>query len=98
MLSGELLGLIGGTFVTCSYIPQIIRIVRLKSAYEISVLFTALLLTGILFWLSYGIYLKLLSVILWNAVGAICVATLLWAKLKYGRSPKPEDAAHNQHN
>jgi MtN3 and saliva related transmembrane protein len=83
----ESLGFIAGALVTCSIIPQLVRVIRLKSAREISMLFTSLLLTGIILWLAYGIYLSLPPVIIWNAVGAVLVALLLAAKLKYGRQP-----------
>ncbi|MFC1919796.1 PQ-loop domain-containing transporter [Chloroflexota bacterium] len=52
------MGLVAGALVTCSMIPQLIRIFQLKSAREISMLFTTLLLLGIVGWLTYGIYLK----------------------------------------
>ena len=81
----EYLGFIAGALVTCSLIPQLIRVFRLRSAHEISLLFTTLLLLGILTWLAYGISFKLAPVILWNAAGAILVATLLYAKLRYGK-------------
>jgi len=85
-LSGsEILGWIAGAFVTCSLIPQLIRVFKLKSAREISLLFNTLLLLGVLMWLGYGIALRLLPVILWNAMGAILVGTLLYAKLRFGR-------------
>ena len=85
MFSVESLGFVAGALVTCSMIPQIIRVFKLKSAREISMLFTTLLLLGIIIWLAYGIYLKLAPVILWNAVGVALVSCLLYAKLKYGR-------------
>ena len=81
----ESLGLVAGALVTCSMIPQLIRVFQLKSARELSLLFTTLLLSGITCWLAYGIYLSLLPVILWNAIGAVLAALLLYAKLKYGR-------------
>ena len=81
----EYLGFIAGALVTCSLIPQLIRVFRLRSAHEISLLFTTLLLVGILTWLAYGISFGLAPVILWNATGAALVATLLYAKLRYGR-------------
>ncbi|MFC1986947.1 SemiSWEET family sugar transporter [Chloroflexota bacterium] len=81
----DFLGSIAGALVTCSMIPQLIRIFRLKSAREISTLFTALLLIGVTTWLAYGIILSLMPVIIWNAVGAVLAAVLLYAKLKYGR-------------
>ena len=66
-------------------VPQLVHVFKLKSAREISRLFTMLLLLGMIWWLAYGIYLRLTPVILWNAIGAVLVAILLYAKLKYGR-------------
>ena len=85
MFSPEILGFIGGGLVTCSLIPQLIRVFKLRSANEISILFTTLLLLGLILWLAYGIYLELPPVILWNAIAIGLVAVLFWAKLKYGR-------------
>jgi MtN3 and saliva related transmembrane protein len=81
----ESLGLVAGALVTCSMIPQIIRVFNLRSAREISMLFTTLLLTGMICWLTYGIYLELFPVILWNAIGIILVSLLIYLKLKYGK-------------
>jgi MtN3 and saliva related transmembrane protein len=81
----ESLGFVAGALVTCSIIPQLIRVFQLRSAREISMLFTTLLLLGVITWLAYGVSLRLTPVILWNSVGAILVSILLYAKLKYGR-------------
>ena len=81
----ESLGLVAGALVTCSMIPQLIRVYKLRSAREISILFTTLLLIGMICWLAYGVYLELIPVILWNAVGVILVSLLIYLKLKYGK-------------
>jgi len=85
LVSAESLGFVAGAFATCSLVPQLIRVFKLRSAREISLLFNTLLLLGLITWLAYGIYLKLPPVILWNAIGAVLVSVLLYAKLKYGR-------------
>ena len=85
MFSQEVFSFIGGVLVTVALVPQLVKIFRLKSALEISLPFTILLLVGMLCWLGYGILSQLFPIILWNAVGAALVATLLFAKLKYGR-------------
>ncbi len=85
MLLGESLGFVGGALVTFSLIPQLIRVSKLRSAREISTLFTLSLLLGVISWLAYGIYFGLLPVILWNAIGTVLAAMLLSAKFKYGR-------------
>jgi len=84
----EYLGLAAGALVTCSLIPQLVRVFKLRSAREISLLFTTLLLLGIITWTVYGILLELVPVILWNVIAAVLVAVLLYAKLKYGRQSK----------
>ena len=81
----ESLGLVAGALVTCSMIPQLFRVYKLRSAREISILFTTLLLIGIICWLAYGVYLELIPVILWNAIGAVLVSLLIYLKLKYGK-------------
>ena len=81
----DFLGFFAGALVTCSLVPQLIRVFQLKSAREISALFTSLLLLGMVIWLVYGVLLGLIPVILWNLVGALLVTLLLYAKLKYGR-------------
>ena len=85
MTVAEPLGFLAGALVTSSIVPQIIRVFKLKSAREISIVFTTLLLLGVITWLAYGIWLKLLAVIVWNAIGAVLAAILLYAKLKYGK-------------
>ena len=86
----EYLGLVAGVLVTCSIIPQLVRIFKLRSAHGISLLFTTLLLLGLITWIIYGIFLELAPVVLWNVIGAVLVAVLLYAKLKYGRQSKTE--------
>ena len=81
----EWLGIVAGALTTGSLVPQVIRIYRLKSAHEISLIWTISLFVGIGCWLSYGIILQLTSVILWNSIGIITTLALIYAKLKYGR-------------
>ena len=81
----ESLGFVGGALITCSLVPQVLRVFKLRSAREISLLFTILLLLGVVFWLAYGLAFGLAPVILWNAASLVLVAGLLYGKLKYGR-------------
>ncbi len=85
MQPAEYLGIVAGVFTTFSVVPQIMRVYKLKSAREISVIFTSALLTGVLIWLAYGIVLSLTPIIIWNAIGAVLNGWLLLAKFKYGR-------------
>jgi MtN3 and saliva related transmembrane protein len=81
----EIFGLLGGALTTFGYVPQLARILKLKSAREISLPFTLSFLMGAICWLTYGILLSLMSVMLWNSAGIVFLCLLLYAKLKYGR-------------
>jgi MtN3 and saliva related transmembrane protein len=81
----EYLGYLAGALTTLCYIPQIMRVFRLKSAKEISIPFTLMLLIGVLLWLLYGIFAALAPVIVWNSIGFMIALVLLYSKLKYGR-------------
>lgn len=86
MSNGEIIGLIGGALTTGSFVPQVIKVLRLKSAREISLSFNLLLIAGLMCWIVYGIWFNLLAAILWNAVTLALALVLLGAKLRYGRS------------
>jgi MtN3 and saliva related transmembrane protein len=81
----EILGFLGGALTTLGYIPQLARILKLRSAREISIPFTLSLIVGAACWLTYGVVMGLTPVILWNSAGIILLLTLLYGKLKYGR-------------
>lgn len=85
MVWQELLGYGGGLFITVGFIPQVWRLFRLKSAREISLPFTILFLLGTISWLSYGIMLRLVPVMLWNTISLGLMFALLFAKLRYGK-------------
>ena len=85
MSSYEYLGIIAGVFTTFAVIPQIIRVYKLKSAREISLLFTSSMIIGIAIWLVYGIMLDLKSIVVWNSIGICLNSWLLFTKFKYGR-------------
>lgn len=85
MISPEAIGFIGGGIITGGLIPQVYRVFKLKSAHDISLTFTILLLVGLIFWVNYGLAVNLTPVILWNTISTGLVAGLLYAKIKYGR-------------
>lgn len=85
MSSAEYLGIVAGLLTTFALVPQIMRVYKLKSAREISLLFNTSMLLGIVIWLIYGIVLGLVSLIIWNSIGIALNGWLLFVKLKYGR-------------
>jgi MtN3 and saliva related transmembrane protein len=70
---------------TGGFFPQVWRLFKLRSAHEISLPFTVLFILGIVFWLSYGISLGRLPIIIWNALTLVLGCAMLYAKLRYGK-------------
>jgi MtN3 and saliva related transmembrane protein len=81
----EILGFIAGLFTTFSLAPQLYRVLKLKSAMEISLWFTVSMAFGNLMWLAYGVLEGLLPVIVWNVISFCLAAGLVAAKVKYGK-------------
>ena len=81
----QIFGLVAGGLIAVSYIPQIWKLFKLKSAKEISLPFSLLQLCGGLMWLVYGLILSLPAVIITNIANVILVCLLLYAKIKYGK-------------
>ncbi|MBU0777974.1 hypothetical protein KKF82_06930 [Patescibacteria group bacterium] len=80
----ELLGFLAGALVAIAFLPQVWRLLKLRSAREISLPFTLLLILGVSLWLTYGILSNLPPVTLWNAVMLALIIPMLYAKLRYG--------------
>ena len=80
----EAIGLVAGFLISIGLVPQILRVVRLKDARQISLPFNLLSLGGTSLWLVYGVSLGLLSVMFWNGVNCILYLVLLFVKMRYG--------------
>jgi len=74
---------------TLGFLPQVIRVYRLKSAWEISLSFNIFFIVGLGGWLTYGVLLRLLPVILWNSLSLLLALALLYAKLRFNPAKPP---------
>jgi MtN3 and saliva related transmembrane protein len=79
-----IIGLVAATCTTVSFIPQVVKIVKMKETRDISLATFLLLELGIFLWLVYGIYLGNLPIILANAITLLLTTVVLGLKLKYG--------------
>ena len=82
-----LIGLIAATLTTGAFVPQVVRVWRLKRAEEISGATFLALSIGSLFWLTYGLYLSSWPVILANGVTFVLVLAILILKVIWDHRP-----------
>ena len=83
MENTTLLGLVAGFLTTVSFLPQVIKTWKSKSAGDISLSMFLLFCIGITLWLIYGIMIRDLAVTLTNLFTLVLASTILFFKLKY---------------
>ncbi|MGA2091041.1 MAG: SemiSWEET transporter [Endomicrobiales bacterium] len=81
----ELLGYCAGFMTTISFIPQAIKILRSKSAHDVSMPTFGILAIGSLFWIVYGILTQSPPIIAANIVTFMFVLFVVVLKLKYSK-------------
>jgi MtN3 and saliva related transmembrane protein len=79
----EAIGLAAGVLTTIAYLPQVVKTLKTKSAKELSLTMYLVMFAGVMLWLTYGIFIHSLSIILANIVTGILTSTLIYFKLKY---------------
>ncbi len=77
------IGLLGGALTTAGFIPQLIKSIRTKKIEDVSLFQPVVLLTGMGFWMAYGIFLCDIAIILANGISFILNAWLVFLKYKY---------------
>lgn len=77
------LGMVAGFLTTASFVPQVWRTWRTRSAEDISYGMLLLFLVGLALWLVYGILLTSIPIILANAVTIALVIMLITMKSHY---------------
>lgn len=77
----NIIGYGAAILTTLSFLPQVIQIIRTKNTDGISLLMYSIFVTGILFWLIYGILLQELPIILANAFTLLFSGAVLVLKV-----------------
>ena len=91
----NVIGYIAATLTTISFLPQLIRVVKLRSARDISLGMFLIFTTGTGFWLTYGIVSHSTPVWVANSVTFVLSLSILILKLRFDRNatqPQPTGA------
>ena len=83
MSIAEILGLTAGTFTTVSFLPQVIKTWKSRSAKDLSLIMFLLFTAGIALWLVYGIMINDLPVIASNVITLVLAGTILFFKVRF---------------
>jgi len=83
-----LIGSIAAVCTTGAFVPQVVRVWRLKSAGEISLTTFSVFAVGTGVWLVYGLFIGSIPVILANAVTLLLALTIVALKLRFDRAAR----------
>jgi len=79
-----IIGFLAAIGTTCSFVPQVIHIVKTRDTKGISLSMYIIFTTGVLCWLLYGCFLGSPPIILANAITLILALVILIFKIKLG--------------
>ena len=83
MTAIQILGLVAGTITSITFLPQVIKIWKTKSAKDLSLLMLLLLMLGVILWLAYGLLVMDAAIIYTNSMVLAISMVMLFFKLKY---------------
>ncbi len=79
----DTLGLAAGTLTTIAFVPQIVRIVRVRHADDLSWWTFGTFALGVALWLTYGLTLDAVPIIAANVVTLALAVVILVLKWRY---------------
>jgi MtN3 and saliva related transmembrane protein len=77
------LGLAAGGLTTASFVPQVLKIYKTKSAEDVSLVMFIAFCIGVGLWLTYGIIKQDWAILLTNGVTLLLGLAILMMKIKY---------------
>lgn len=77
-------GYVAAILTTISFVPQVLKVWRTRSARDVSLGMYSLFTLGIFTWLVYGVLIESWPVILANFVTLVLAGMVLAMKLKFG--------------
>ncbi len=82
------IGLAAGTLTTIGYVPQLAKIIRTKSARDVSLMMFLIISIGVFLWFLYGLYINSLPVIIANVAVLALTISIAFFKIKYLKREK----------
>ena len=79
----KLLGLVAGTITSVTFLPQVIRIYKTKSAKDLSSTMLGMLIVGVAMWLAYGIAINDIAIIYTNGMVLFLSLIMLYFKFRF---------------
>jgi MtN3 and saliva related transmembrane protein len=80
----DIFGYIAGACTTAAFIPQVIKVVKTRETKDLSLGMFGLTTLGVAMWLTYGIVLGALPIIIANSITLCLAVFILVMKIRLG--------------
>jgi len=91
MNSIQILGMAAGSISAITFLPQVIKTWKTKSAGDISLLMFAFATISVIMWLIYGIKKNDIPIIYTNSLVLLCSLTMLYFKFRFKEKKEVKD-------
>jgi MtN3 and saliva related transmembrane protein len=81
----EILGMSAGTISSITFLPQVIKTWKSKSAKDISLWMFLLVTLSVIMWLVYGILIKSVPIIYTNSMVLMMSLIMLYFKFRFNK-------------
>ena len=81
----ELIGSIAAILTTISFLPQVIKTYKEKSAENLSTTMLLVMTSGVILWLIYGILKNSFPLIAGNVITLVLTSILIYFKFSYSK-------------
>tara|TARA_R110001583_G_scaffold191354_2_gene356441 strand:+ start:501 stop:755 length:255 start_codon:yes stop_codon:yes gene_type:complete len=78
-----IIGLAAAACTTFSFLPQAVKVIKTKQTKDLSLIMYSVFTTGVFLWLTYGISVNDIPLIIANSITLIFALTILIMKIRY---------------
>jgi MtN3 and saliva related transmembrane protein len=87
-IAATYIGSLAGSLTTLSFLPQVIRVYKLKTAHDLSYGYLGMFAAGVTAWFVYGLLIHSVPVIFTNLVTLALVLAIIGMKWHFERKKK----------
>jgi len=77
----EYIGMLAGFCTTVAFVPQLIKVIKTRTAQGISTSMYLIFISGVILWIVYGIYHNVWPIIIANFFTLLFASAILFVKL-----------------
>jgi MtN3 and saliva related transmembrane protein len=87
-IAATYVGSLAGSLTTLSFLPQVIRVYKLRSAHDLSYGYLGMFAAGVTAWFLYGVLIRSVPVVITNLVTLSLVVAIMVMKWYFERKSK----------